>query len=66
MYFVFVRFCTSCQSAVHLVEHEKELAEMARQGKCVAIQSETLTLIGFLRRPYKNAEISPPKMEKPR
>lgn len=32
-----VRYCDRCQSAVHLVERENELFELARQGKCVAV-----------------------------
>jgi hypothetical protein len=32
-----VRYCGQCQSAVHLAEREKELVELARQGKCVAV-----------------------------
>lgn len=32
-----VRYCDQCQSAVHLVEHEHELIELARQGKAVAV-----------------------------
>ena len=32
-----VRYCSQCQSAVHLIEKESELDEFARQGKCVAI-----------------------------
>jgi hypothetical protein len=32
-----MRYCNLCQSAVHLVEHEHELVELARQGKSVAV-----------------------------
>ncbi len=32
-----LRYCSQCQSAVHLVEHEHELVELARQGKSVAV-----------------------------
>jgi hypothetical protein len=32
-----VRYCSQCQAAVHLIEKESELGELARQGKCVAI-----------------------------
>lgn len=32
-----MRYCTLCQSAVHLVEHEHELVELVRQGKSVAV-----------------------------
>lgn len=31
-----VRFCSKCQSAVHLAQTRAELADFARQGKCVA------------------------------
>jgi hypothetical protein len=32
-----VRFCSVCQSAVHLAEHETEMRELARVGKNVAV-----------------------------
>jgi hypothetical protein len=32
-----VRYCARCGSAVHLVECGKELVELARQGKRVAV-----------------------------
>lgn len=32
-----MRYCGLCQSAVHLVEHEAEMHELARMGKSVAI-----------------------------
>jgi len=35
-----MRYCSLCQSAVHLVEHEAEMVELARMGKCVAVQRE--------------------------
>ena len=35
-----MRYCSLCQSAVHLVEHEAEMLELARMGKCVAVQRE--------------------------
>ena len=35
-----MRYCGLCQSAVHLVEHEAEMLELARMGKCVAVQRE--------------------------
>lgn len=35
-----VRYCDLCRSAVHLVEHEAEMLELARLGKCVAIARE--------------------------
>lgn len=34
------RYCRLCQSAVHLIEHEAEMLELARMGKCVAVQRE--------------------------
>jgi hypothetical protein len=34
-----VRYCGECQSAVHLAEHETELAELVRQGKSVAFSA---------------------------
>jgi hypothetical protein len=33
-----IRYCGLCRSAVHLVEHEAEILELARMGKCVAVQ----------------------------
>jgi hypothetical protein len=43
-----VRFCGECQSAVHLVELDSELRELARQGKCVAIQRvDSETVVGI-------------------
>jgi len=33
----YMRYCNSCQSVVHLVEHDHELDELARQGKSVAV-----------------------------
>lgn len=42
-----VRFCLRCQSAVHLVRHDAELARFAAQGKCVAIRrSASRILVG--------------------
>ncbi len=35
-----VRYCSQCRSAVHLVEREQELIELARHGKCVAVLRE--------------------------
>ena len=35
-----MRYCGLCQSAVHLVGHEAEMLELARMGKCVAVQRE--------------------------
>jgi hypothetical protein len=35
-----IRYCGLCQSAVHLVEHEAEMLELARVGKCVAVRRE--------------------------
>jgi hypothetical protein len=35
-----LRYCSQCQAAVHLVEHEAELAELSRLGKNVAVQRE--------------------------
>jgi hypothetical protein len=35
-----VRYCSLCQSAVHLVECEQELIVLARRGKCVAVLRE--------------------------
>lgn len=35
-----MRYCDLCQSAVHLVEHDAEMLELARLGKCVAIARE--------------------------
>lgn len=32
-----VRFCTRCQSAVHRADTEAQFAELALQGKCVAV-----------------------------
>jgi hypothetical protein len=32
-----IRYCGLCKSAVHLVEHETEMDELARMGKSVAI-----------------------------
>jgi hypothetical protein len=32
-----MRFCTRCQSAVHRADSEAAFAELARQGKCVAV-----------------------------
>jgi hypothetical protein len=32
-----LRYCSQCQAAVHLVEHEHEALELARQGKSVAV-----------------------------
>lgn len=32
-----VRYCDLCQSAVHLVDHEAEMRELARMGKNVAV-----------------------------
>lgn len=39
-----VRYCGRCQSAVHLVERENDLVELARQGKCVAVVREESVL----------------------
>ncbi|HET7065376.1 MAG TPA: hypothetical protein VFI49_13980 [Rudaea sp.] len=35
-----IRYCGLCQSAVHLVEHEAAMLELARMGKCVAVRRE--------------------------
>jgi hypothetical protein len=35
-----VRYCSLCQSAVHLAECELELAELARIGRNVALMRE--------------------------
>ena len=32
-----VRFCTRCQTAVHRADSEAQFAELALQGKCVAV-----------------------------
>lgn len=32
-----VRYCGTCKCAVHLAEHEREMADLARHGKNVAI-----------------------------
>jgi hypothetical protein len=43
-----MRFCGKCQSAVHLVERDSELRELARQGKCVAIlRMDSETVVGI-------------------
>jgi hypothetical protein len=38
-----VRYCCLCQSAVHLVEHEAEMLELVRMGKCVPVRREYST-----------------------
>lgn len=35
-----MRYCGLCQSAVHLVEREAEMHDLARVGKSVAVQRE--------------------------
>ena len=35
-----IRYCSHCQAAVHLVEDETELAELARIGKNVAVMRD--------------------------
>lgn len=45
-----VRYCDQCQSAVHLVELERELIELARQGKCVAIVREDCIIAAGLQK----------------
>jgi hypothetical protein len=35
-----MRYCGLCRSAVHLVEHESDMLELARLGKCVAVVRE--------------------------
>jgi hypothetical protein len=42
-----VRYCALCNSAVHLAEHEAEMLELERMGKCVAmLRSEPITSPG--------------------
>jgi len=36
-----VRYCSRCASAVHLIEVESRIEELARQGKCVALTSRS-------------------------
>jgi hypothetical protein len=43
-----MRYCSRCQAAVHLVEHEAELAELLRLGKNVAVLRENLSHVGRL------------------
>jgi hypothetical protein len=45
-----LRYCSLCQSAVHLAEHEKDLAELLRLGKNVAIQRDDWPLTEALPR----------------
>lgn len=34
-----LRYCTRCSERVHLVDSEARFAELARQGRCVAVLS---------------------------
>lgn len=35
-----IRYCAQCQAAVHLAEHEAELAQLALLGKNIAMMRE--------------------------
>lgn len=41
-----VRYCSLCQSAVHLAASTLEVTQLIRLGKCVAVMREDLPLFG--------------------